>query len=185
MIELLDESNDIDRIPLVQDERFEAAAAGAARPRQATEHLRVIQQLNEEFTRHLRSHLTVNATDLEAMQHLIVAGSLSPGELARRLGLSSAAVTTVVDRLEQAGHAQRRPHPTDRRGLLVVPSAASVGRALGEVLPMAASIDQVLDDFSPEEQAVISRYLAAVIAAYREHLSATTGRQDGPIAAAG
>ncbi len=145
-----------------------------------TVHLRTIQQLNDEFSRHLRSHLTVNATDLDAMQHLIVSGALSPGELAKRLGLSSAAITTVVDRLEQAGHAERRPHPTDRRALLVVPSQASVGRALGEVLPMAASIDSVLDDFSDAEQTAISRYLEAVIAAYRAHLDASAGATDRP-----
>ena len=146
----------------------------AARPpapvRPPTEQLRTIQQLNESFARHLRESLTVNSTDLDAMQHLIVAGSLSPGDLSKRLGLSSAAVTSVIDRLEVAGHAAREPHPSDRRALLVVPSPGSVGKALGEVMPMVAKLDSVLEDFSDEEQSAIVRYLDAVIAAYREHL---------------
>ena len=147
------------------------ARRGVRRP---TEQLRAIQQLNDEFARHLRASLAVNATDLDAMQHLIEAGSLSPGDLAKRLSLSSAAVTTVVDRLESAGHADRQPHPTDRRALRVVPSRGSVGRALGEVIPMAANLDAVLDAFSDDEQASISRYLSAVIDAYREHLDTHT-----------
>lgn len=164
----------------MQHEQHEHGGPPARRGvRRPTEQLRAIQQLNDEFARHLRASLTVNATDLDAMQHLIGAGSLSPGELSKRLGLSSAAVTTVVDRLEQAGHAHRRPHPTDRRALLVVPSPGSVGRALGEVLPMAATLDAVLDEFSDEEQAAISRYLAAVITAYRDHLD-THSIEAGP-----
>lgn len=155
----------------MQDEQLHRGGPPARRGvRRPTEQLRAIQQLNDEFARHLRDSLTVNATDLDAMQHLIGAGSLSPGELSKRLGLSSAAVTSVIDRLEQAGHAHRRPHPTDRRALLVVPSPGSVGRALGEVLPMAATLDAVLDGFDEAEQDAISRYLAAVISAYRTHL---------------
>jgi DNA-binding MarR family transcriptional regulator len=142
--------------------------------------LREIQQLNDEFSRHLRSSLTVNATDLDAMQHLIEAGSLSPSELARRLELSSAAVTSVVDRLERAGHARRERHPTDRRALLVVPSEGSVGRALGEVLPMAATLDATLDSFSDAEQATITRYLEAVVTSYRGYLD--TRRGASPVA---
>lgn len=150
--------------------------------------LREIQQLNDEFSRHLRSSLTVNATDLDAMQHLIEAGSLSPSELARRLELSSAAVTSVVDRLEHAGHARRERHPTDRRALLVVPSQGSVGRALGEVLPMAATLNAVLDRFSQDEQTVITRYLDEVVAAYRTYLDdrqQPSAAADPPRAAAG
>ncbi len=137
--------------------------------------LRDIQLLNIEFTRHLRTSLTVNATDLDAMQHLIDAGSLSPSELARRLELSSAAVTSVVDRLELAGHARRERHPTDRRALLVVPSQGSIGRALGEVIPMASALDAVLDDFSVDERDTIARYLDAVIVAYRGYLDERQG----------
>lgn len=140
------------------------------RPRVPTVQLRALQQLNEEFSRHLRDRLTVNATDLDAMVHLVQSGPLSPGELARRLDLSGAAVTTVVDRLEAVGHAQRERHPSDRRGVLVVPSEESVRRALDVIRPMAARLDAVLDGFTPEEHDVVARYLAAIIDSYRVYL---------------
>ena len=44
---------------------------------------------------------------------------LPPHEIAKRLIVSRATITGLVDSLERRGYAQRRPHPTDRRMLLV------------------------------------------------------------------
>jgi len=43
----------------------------------------------------------------------------SPGELAADLELSSGAMTSRLDRLEQLGHVRRLPAPGDRRGVIV------------------------------------------------------------------
>ena len=43
----------------------------------------------------------------------------SPGELASDLELSSGAMTSRLDRLEQAGYVRRLPDPDDRRGVVV------------------------------------------------------------------
>jgi DNA-binding MarR family transcriptional regulator len=132
--------------------------------------MRDILDVSEEFEAHLGRELTVNSTDLKAMEHLIMSGPLGPTELARRLGISTAAVTSVVDRLESLGHASRTQHPTDRRGVVVVPSPASVRRAMGALMPMIMGIDGVLDDFTETQQAVIEDYLTRVVTAYRQQL---------------
>ena len=44
---------------------------------------------------------------------------LPPHEIAERLIVSRATITGLVDSLEKRGYARRRPHPTDRRMLLV------------------------------------------------------------------
>jgi DNA-binding MarR family transcriptional regulator len=44
---------------------------------------------------------------------------LSPGALAASMMLSTGGTTARLDRLEKAGLAERRPSPTDRRGVLV------------------------------------------------------------------
>lgn len=71
----------------------------------------------------LRSALTqllgLPASDLDALEHLELAGALSQRDLVDRLLLSSGSVTTLVDRLERAGLVVRTPHPTDRRITLV------------------------------------------------------------------
>jgi len=128
--------------------------------------------VSQEFERHVGRELTVNPTDLHAMEHLIQSGPLSPTELARRLDISTAAATTVVDRLTALGHATRTQHPTDRRGVVVVPSPASAARAMSILLPMITSIDGVLDDFSDDEQITITGYLERVLEVYRAQIPA-------------
>jgi DNA-binding MarR family transcriptional regulator len=138
--------------------------------RRATELIRDVREVTQAFELHLGRQLTVNPTDLQAMEHLIQAGPLSPTELARRLGISTAAVTSVVDRLTTLGHVTRTQHLTDRRGVVVVPSPASVARAMDTLLPMIREIDGVLDSFEPEQQETIALYLEQVLAAYRAQL---------------
>jgi DNA-binding MarR family transcriptional regulator len=151
------------------------AASGAPRPsfavHPATTLLRDILDLTTEFERRLGRELTVNPTDLEAMEHLIRDGALTPTELARRLGLSTAAVTTVVDRLTAVGHVGREPNPADRRGVLVVPSPASVTRAMATLMPMIVGMDGALDGFDEGERATITAYLERVAGVYRAHIA--------------
>lgn len=61
----------------------------------------------------------VNRTDSRCMDILEQHGRMSAGQLAGLSGLSTGAVTAVVDRLERAGYAQRVPDPSDRRRVLV------------------------------------------------------------------
>lgn len=160
----------------------------------ATLLLRELIDVTDDFERSLGDELGVNNTDLTAMQHLISAGPLSPSELAERLTLSSAAVTTVIDRLEGLGHAARTPHPSDRRGVLVVATPASAGRALGRIMPMVGQIDETIRSFSADEQQVITAYLSRVVETYRAHVDTTqperpwrtsAGRSTGTSAATG
>ena len=46
-------------------------------------------------------------------------GPVSADRLVEQSGLTTAAVTTVIDRLEKAGYARRRDDPNDRRPVLV------------------------------------------------------------------
>ncbi|RFA11336.1 hypothetical protein B7R54_16180 [Subtercola boreus] len=123
--------------------------------------------LTADFERVLAAHLSINSTDLGAMEHLIQSGPLSPTELAHRLGITTAATTLVIDRLEKAGHASREAHPSDRRSVRVVPAEASVARTFTALRPLIFGVDAVLDDFAPSERAAIELYLARVAEVYR------------------
>ena len=150
----------------------------------ATLLLREFLDVTNDFERSLGDELSVNPTDLSAMEHLIATGPLSPTALAERLGLSSGAVTTVIDRLESLGHVHRTPNPGDRRGTLVVPEPASVGRAMGRIIPMVTEVDRAIHAFDDVEQAIITRYLESVVATYRTHTTveprARSWRADAP-----
>ena len=136
----------------------------------ATTLLRDIREVGAAFEAHLAQQLTVNPTDLEAMEHLIQDGPLTPTDLSRRLSVSTAAMTTIIDRLTAVGHVSRVPNPSDRRGILVVPAAASVERAMGAIMPMVLGIDRVLAEFDEQEKATITDYLSRVVEVYRQQL---------------
>ena len=138
--------------------------------RPATSRIRDLLTVSEEFEAYVGRELTVNPTDLLAMEHLIQDGPLTPTDLSRRLGVSTAATTTIIDRLTAVGHVERVPNPNDRRGILVVPAPASVERAMGAIMPMVMGIDRVLNDFSDEQKAIITDYLSRVVEVYRAQL---------------
>lgn len=131
--------------------------------------LRELIVVSDLFEERMRRHLTVNQTDLEAMEHLLTSGPLAPSELSRRLGISTASTTVMVDRLVALGHVTRERHPTDRRAIRVVPTKTSAAEAMSVLLPMIGDIDAVLDGFTAEEQDVITEYLRRVVDVYRRH----------------
>ena len=132
--------------------------------------LREFLQISEDFERRLGRELEVNPTDLTAMEHLIQSGPLSPSEIASRLGVTTAAATTIVDRLAKVGHVSRRTNEQDRRGVLVVPEPESVRRALGVIQPMVQAVDGALREFNETEQRAITAYLQRVLEIYRAHV---------------
>jgi len=81
----------------------------------------------------------LNRGEVGVLGALLLAGSsqrLSPTQLFKGLMLSSAGITSRLDRLERRGYVKRTPHPSDRRGVLVELTAA--GR---KVLEQAVAAD--------------------------------------------
>ena len=87
----------------------------------ATDFMGELTLLADQFTAAAdefhRNH-GLHATDSAAL-HLLSRSSMTMGELASGLRLTPAAVTSVVDRLESAGLAERRPDDGDRRRTIV------------------------------------------------------------------
>jgi len=72
-------------------------------------------RLDEAFAR----YLGINRTDQRCLDIVERHGSVTAGKLADEAGLTTGAITTVLDRLQSAGYLQRVPDPTDRRRVLV------------------------------------------------------------------
>jgi DNA-binding MarR family transcriptional regulator len=79
----------------------------------------------------------INVTDLNCLNILALAGSMTAGELARETGLTTASITGVLDRLEEAGFVRRERDPGDRRRVIVRLDAA---RGLRDVAPVFAPV---------------------------------------------
>ncbi|HWE32775.1 MAG TPA: MarR family transcriptional regulator [Solirubrobacteraceae bacterium] len=63
--------------------------------------------------------LGINRSDSRCLDILDQRGRMTAGALAQESGLSTGAITAVIDRLEQAGYAQRVADPADRRRVMV------------------------------------------------------------------
>ncbi len=124
--------------------------------------LREVTRANAEITRDLARRLGLGVNDMTALDHLLQDGPLGPAELGHLLGMSSASATALVDRLEAVGHVERRPHPTDRRRLVVEPTPHAVEEVLGVIRPLVSSLDAVAEELTPEERRVVARYLNRV-----------------------
>jgi DNA-binding MarR family transcriptional regulator len=109
----------------------------------------------------------LGATDLYALNILTLNGALTPGELGRRTGLTTGPTTRLIDRLEQAGYVRRGADPGDRRKVIVEPVATPSG--LDEALaPARGKIAAIIQDYTPEQRAVLFDYFARAAAAYQE-----------------
>jgi DNA-binding MarR family transcriptional regulator len=88
---------------------------------------------------------------------------LSMRELAEALGIEAPNATVVVDDLETAGLARRRPHPTDRRAKLV--EATRKGKTLArQADAILATPPAGLSSLGAEELETLRQILARVAA---------------------
>lgn len=84
---------------------------------------RLSQGATNLFDERLGEFLGINSTDGRCLDIVTRVGRVSAGELANRSGLTTGAVTAVVDRLEAAGYVGRVRDPIDRRKVWVEPTA--------------------------------------------------------------
>lgn len=103
-------------------------------------------------------------TELSALE-LLTRQRWGPGELARHLGVTSAAATGIVDRLVARGHVERRPHDADGRRTQVVLTDSGRSEVLGHLMPMFLALHELDQGLTPEEREVVDRYLSGAIEA--------------------
>ena len=118
-------------------------------------------------------------TDLLALGELDLAGGATPGRLAARLGLSSGAVTALVDRLERHGLVKRVPHPTDRRSVLLCLTEEAEGFAGEAYGPLSVEGSALLARFTAGERAAILRFLEDATEVTRRHADAQAALTPG------
>ncbi len=135
-----------------------------------THSLRAVLNSFTELQRHVAAQLGLGLNDVAALEHLVRRSELGPADIASILRITTASATVLVDRLENAGHVQRRSHPQDRRRKLLIVTEhaqAEVFRALKPLFDMHEEIDQ---HYSEDERAVIESYLRRVSQSYDAHV---------------
>jgi DNA-binding MarR family transcriptional regulator len=115
------------------------------------------------LTTALARDVGISVPELLALENLETDGGLGPSELARRLQLSTGAVTALVDRLEAGGHASRAAHPSDRRRVVVTRTAKASDDLAREAAPLEREIRRLAASLSGDERVVVGRFLDAFI----------------------
>jgi len=108
----------------------------------------------------------LSTSELHSLRHLMDT-PMGPVELARALGVTSAASSGVVDRLVARGHATRRPHHDDGRRTEVVITESGRVEVFAMLAPMFAGLAQLDSSLSDDERVVVERYLRGATAAMR------------------
>jgi len=137
-------------------ESREVPGATAARLTQA---MRANQAATDIFDEALSQFLGINRTDGRCVDMIDRFGRMTAGQLAAESGLTTGAVTVVVDRLEKAGYVQRIRDEGDRRKVWLETTEATraiIDRIFGHYATLGP---QVLSTFTPHQVAGIIRFL--------------------------
>ncbi|MFD4369486.1 MarR family winged helix-turn-helix transcriptional regulator [Rhodococcus sp. NPDC058521] len=127
-------------------------------------HLRALAvELHLLGTEFARLH-GLHATDVRALICLLDAGrsgqAATPTWLGEQLHLTSASVTSLIDRMEKSGHLRRQRDDHDRRSVLinVTPEAMEMGWAFFG--PAIANATTALGKYSAPERETIDNFLS-------------------------
>lgn len=128
----------------------------------------------------------LHPTDVRALIVLLDAARAdrpaTPGLLATELGLNSASVTALLDRLERLGHVRRERDPGDRRRVLIVVQEQAVRLGWEFFGPLIEGLVDAMRSFSATELDAARRFLESVreVAATVRETPAAPGRPAGP-----
>ena len=123
----------------------------------------------------------INVTDLNCLNILALQGHMTAGDLARVTGLTTASITGVLDRLEEAGFVRRERDPHDRRRVIVRLDAARGMRDVAPVfIPVIAAWRNVAARYTDDELRLILGFQEQLEQIMRDRLvELRPGRQDG------
>lgn len=122
--------------------------------------MQAYQRSTQAFDDAVGRALGLNATDLRGLDWL-ADGPKSAGELSRGAGLSTAATTTLIDRLERKGYVERVPDPADRRRVLARMTADGQRRVARFYRPLVEEGSGLFDGLPNEAIARMRDWLIA------------------------
>ena len=126
----------------------------------------------------------ISGSDLECLDFLNLEGRVTAGRLAEVTGLTTGAITGVIDRLEKAGFVRRERDETDRRKVFIaiVPdSVAQIGRFY---VPMQQAMHKLWSTYSEAELQLLLRFASESYKSVLEATEALKGLIDAPKAKA-
>lgn len=108
--------------------------------------------------------LGFSSTDHKYLGFFLQKGNLTAGELAKLSGLTTGAVTGLIDRFEKKKLVKRQFDPMDRRKVIIVPDSQKIINLFEPYYKeFQAATDELISTFSDEEFSSIENYFLKAI----------------------
>jgi DNA-binding MarR family transcriptional regulator len=124
----------------------------------------------------------ISGSDLECLDFLNLEGRVTAGRLAEVTGLTTGAITGVVDRLEKAGFVRRERDEADRRKVFIATVPENVAKIGRFYVPMQAAMQKLWSTYSEAELQLLLRFANEGYRAVLEATEALKGLIDAPAA---
>jgi DNA-binding MarR family transcriptional regulator len=112
----------------------------------------------------------ISSSDLECLDFLILEGRVTAGRLAEMTGLTTGAITGVVDRLEKAGLVRRERDENDRRKVFIAIVPENIEKIGRFYEPMQKAVLKDWESYSDAELRLLLRFATQ---SYQTVLAAT------------
>jgi DNA-binding MarR family transcriptional regulator len=122
------------------------------------------------FAKTVADRAGISSSDMDCMDFLNVEGRMTAGRLAELTGLTTGAITGVIDRLEKAGFVRRERDDSDRRKVFIVPVAEHMMEIGRFYQLMQRAMHRQSDGYSDTELKLLLRYATET---YQSILGAT------------
>jgi DNA-binding MarR family transcriptional regulator len=113
----------------------------------------------------------LNSTDLECLDLLDIAGPTTAGRLAQHAGLTTGAMTAVIDRLERAGFVRRVRDPQDRRCVRVEALRRNFKHVTALYQRLIDATARLHQDYDDRQLAFVVDYLTKALALAADHVA--------------
>jgi DNA-binding MarR family transcriptional regulator len=134
--------------------------------------IRKTSSLMQLMSQAAADRIGINATDLNCLNILSFSGQLTAGELAKATGLTTASITGVIDRLEEAGFVHRERDASDRRRVVVHLDTARALATIAPVFgPMLGAWQRMTDQYTDDQLGLIVAFYDQVEGVIRDHLA--------------
>jgi DNA-binding MarR family transcriptional regulator len=134
--------------------------------------VRAMNAESDQIGRLFAGRHDVAANDFRALLHVLVAETegcpLTAGDLRRRMGMSGAAITYLVERMIASGHFLRESDPNDRRKVILRVADHGMDMARGFFTPLAESTRSALAGLSDSDLRAAHHTFTALVDAMRE-----------------
>lgn len=117
------------------------------------------QSTYDEFEETVAELLGMNRTDLRCTDIIERCGRVTAGDLARETGLTTGAVTSILDRLERLGSVRRVRDTEDRRRVMVELTEKAIRNGKEIWGPLKAASRVSLSRYSEEQLAFVRDFL--------------------------